>query len=71
VHPTSTESGIDELDEEVVVPSEMDCSIMSYAASILIMNGAGKVLCHRVCITSSSSYMYQPSFSMILSFVVM
>ena len=43
VHPTATESGIDELDEVVaVVPNEIDGSIM-YATSALTMNG--KVLC--------------------------
>jgi hypothetical protein len=39
VHPTATESGIDELDEVVaVVPNEKDGSII-YATSVLTMNG--------------------------------
>ena len=42
MHPTSTESGIDELDEVVVVPSEVG----GYAASALTMNG--KVLYYSV-----------------------
>ena len=38
MRPTSTESGIDELDE-VVVTSAMDGSIISYAANAPTMNG--------------------------------
>ena len=58
MHPTSTsESEIDELDDDevvaaVVVPSEMDGSMISYAASALTMNG-GKVLCYSVGSSSS------------------
>jgi hypothetical protein len=49
VHPITTESGIDELDEAVeveVVPSEMDGSMISYAASTMTMNG--KIFCYSV-----------------------
>ena len=64
MHPTTTESGIDELDEVVgVVPNEMDGSTISYAASALTMNG--KVLYYSVGTSSSSSC------SIILSFVLM
>jgi len=53
VYPTTTESGIDELDEVVgVVPNEMDGSIISYAASAMTMNG--KVLYYSVGASSSS-----------------
>ena len=56
MHPTATESGIDELDEVVaVVPNEIDGSIM-YATSALTMNG--KVLCciiDALLLSSSSS----------------
>ena len=52
MYPTTTESGIDELDEVVgVVPNEMDDSIISYAASALTMNG--KVLYYSVGTSSS------------------
>ena len=49
MHPITTESGIDELDEAVVVPSAMDGSIISYAASALTMNG--KIFCYSVLTT--------------------
>ena len=53
MYPTTTESGIDELDEVVgVVPNEMDGSTISYAASALTMNG--KVLYYSVGTSSSS-----------------
>jgi hypothetical protein len=53
VYPTS---GIDELDEVVgVVPSAMDGSIISYAASALTMNGK-EVLYYSVGTSSSSSW---------------
>ena len=55
MYPTTTESGIDELDKAVaVVPSEMDGSIISYAVSALTMNG--KVLYYSVGTSSSSSW---------------
>jgi hypothetical protein len=56
VHPTTTESWIDELDEVVVaivVPSEIDGSIISNAVSALAMNG--KAFCYSVGLSSSSS----------------
>jgi len=48
VHPTTTESGVDELDEVVVaeVSSEIDGSILSYAETALAMNG--KAYCYSV-----------------------
>ena len=46
MHPITTESGIDELDEAVVVPSAMDGSIISHAANALTMNG--KIFCYSV-----------------------
>ena len=57
MHPTTTsESEIDELDDQVVavvvVPSEMDGSMISYAANALTMND-GKVLCYSVGSSSS------------------
>ena len=53
MHPTTTESGIDELDEVVVaeVSSEIDGSILSYAEASLAMNG--KAHCYSVGISSS------------------
>jgi len=44
VHSITTESGIDELDEAVVVSSAMDSSIESYAANAHTMNG--KIFCY-------------------------
>ena len=49
MRPITTESGIDELDEAVVVPSAMDGSIKSYAASALTMNG--KIFCCSILTT--------------------
>ena len=63
MYPTS---GIDELDEVVgVVPSAMDGSIISYAASALTMNGK-EALYYSVGTSSLSA-----SCSIILSFVLM
>ncbi len=48
MHPITTESGIDELDEAevLVVSSAMDGFIESYAANALAMNG--KIFCYSV-----------------------
>ena len=49
MHPTTTEIGVDELDEVVVateVSSEIDGSILSYAETALAMNG--KTYCYSV-----------------------
>jgi hypothetical protein len=46
VHPITTESGMDELDEVLVVSSAMDGSIKSYAAGTMTMNG--KIFCYSV-----------------------
>ena len=46
MHPITTESGIDELDEAVVVSSAMDGSIESYAAGTMTMSG--KIFCYSV-----------------------
>ena len=52
MHPiTTSESGIDELDQVVVASSEIDGSIISYAASALTMNG--KAYCYSIGISSS------------------
>ncbi len=53
MHPTTTESGVDELDEVVVaeVSSEIDDSILSYAEAALAMNG--KAYCNSVGASSS------------------
>ncbi len=48
MHPSTnfTESGIDELDEAVVVSSAMDGSNKSYAAGTMMMNI--KIFCYSV-----------------------
>ena len=48
MHPITTESGIDELDEAevLVVSSAMDGSIKSYAAGTMTMNS--KIFCYSV-----------------------